>query len=281
MLAAAGHPSATSLGVWASRKQPDLSGHAVRSTPRVAYPAYQHPLAPAGDSARSDGYRRHRPADTVLYQSIAEHWPEFRARMEEEGELLKFVVKEFDQFLDCGILERGCLLLECRDCGHRELVAFSCKRRGFCCSCIGRRMADLAVHLEQQVLPQVPIRHWICSLPWGLRALVGYDRELCAQVLSAFVAELSRSLKWRAKKEHGLTSVANGCTGAVAAVQRVDSALLLRCAPNGSGRCILDGTSHARSWQGTPPWGSRFTGGVWGRRVLDIAWAGGSESVWA
>ncbi len=37
--------------------------------------------------------------------------------------------------------------------------------RGFCPSCLGRRMADTAVHLEQSVLPRVPIRHWICSLP--------------------------------------------------------------------------------------------------------------------
>lgn len=95
------------------------------------------------------------------------------------------------------------------------------------CSCIARRMADLAAHLEREVLPEVPIRHWICSLPWGLRALVGYDRELCAQVLSAFVGELSRSLKRRAKEEHGLKSVAEAFTGALAAVQRVDSALRL------------------------------------------------------
>ena len=88
-------------------------------------------------------------------------------------------------------------------------------------------MADTAVHLEREVLPEVPIRHWICSLPWGLRALLGYDRELCAGVLSAFVAELSRSLKWRAKKDLGLKSVADAFTGAVAAVQRVDSAVRL------------------------------------------------------
>ncbi len=42
---------------------------------------------------------------------------------------------------------------------------------------------DTAVHLEQSVLPRVPIRHWICSLPWGLRALLGYDRKLCAEVV--------------------------------------------------------------------------------------------------
>lgn len=47
-----------------------------------------------------------------------------------------------------------------------ELVALSCKRRGFCPACLGRRISDTAVHLTQQVLPRVPIRHWIASLSW-------------------------------------------------------------------------------------------------------------------
>ena len=178
-------------------------------------------------SPRLDGYERHRPEDTVLYQSIATHWPEFKSRMEEQGGLPLFVVREFEQYLDCGLLERGCLRLECRHCGHSALVAFSCKCRGFCSSCISRRMCDLAVHLEREVPPEVPIRHWICSLPWGLRALLGYDSELCGEVLGAFVHELSRSLKWRAKKVHGLSSMAQAATGSVAALQRVDSALRL------------------------------------------------------
>jgi hypothetical protein len=88
-------------------------------------------------------------------------------------------------------------------------------------------MADTAVALEERVLPRVPVRHWICSLPWGLRALLGYDRELCAKVVSAFVRELLRSLKRRAKRELGLASVADAHTGAVCAVQRTDSALRL------------------------------------------------------
>jgi hypothetical protein len=163
----------------------------------------------------------------VLYQTVAECWPLFRERMEESGGLPKFVVKEFEGFLKCGILEEGCLHLVCRSCGYSEVVAFSCKKRGFCPSCLGRRMADTAVHLEQRVLPAVPIRHWICSLPWGLRALLGYDRELCAGVVSAFVGELSRSLKRRAKRELDLRSVEDAHTGAVCAVQRTDSALRL------------------------------------------------------
>ncbi len=78
-------------------------------------------------------------------------------------------------------------------------------------------MADTAVHLEQAVLPRVPIRHWICSLPWGLRSLLGYDRKLCSEVVSAFMTEVDRSLRWRAKRELGLASVGEAFTGSVLA----------------------------------------------------------------
>jgi hypothetical protein len=88
-------------------------------------------------------------------------------------------------------------------------------------------MADMAVHLERSVLPAVPIRHWICSLPWGLRVLLGYDRVLAAAVAGAFAGELERSLKKRAKAALGLGSVADALTGSVLAVQRTDSALRL------------------------------------------------------
>jgi hypothetical protein len=123
---------------------------------------------------RRDGYARRRPEETALYQCVAEHWPEFRERMEEHGGLPRFIEEEFEAFLRCGRLEAGCLELECRCCGHSQLVAFSCKRRGFCSSCLGRRMSDTAVHLEAEVLPEVPVRHWVCSFPWGVRAVLGY-----------------------------------------------------------------------------------------------------------
>jgi len=67
----------------------------------------------------------------------------------------------------------------------------------------------------------------VAILPWGLRALLGYDRVLAAQVVSAFVHELDRSLCKRAKAILDLPSVADAHTGAIAAVQRTDSALRL------------------------------------------------------
>jgi putative transposase len=88
-------------------------------------------------------------------------------------------------------------------------------------------MADMAVHMEQEVFPEAPVRQWVCSLPWGLRALLGYDRKLCADVLAGFVKEVSGSLKRRGKSQLGLKSVRDAHTGAVTVVQREDSALRL------------------------------------------------------
>ena len=147
--------------------------------------------------------------------------------MEAHGGLPDFVRHPFERFLTCGILEHGCLHLQCRECGHSQLVAFSCKGRGVCNSCAGRRMVDAAVHLEANVLPEVNIRRWVCTLPWGIRSLLGYDKRLCAATLAAFVKECFRSLKRRAKACLGLASVRHALTGAVAAIQRTDSSLRL------------------------------------------------------
>jgi len=57
--------------------------------------------------------------------------------------------------------------------------------------------------------------------------LLGYDRALAALVVRAFVHELDRSLCKRAKAVLDLPSVADAHTGAIAAVQRTDSAIRL------------------------------------------------------
>ncbi len=181
--------------------------------------------APLHDPAHRGGYERHRPEETVLYRTLDAHWPAFLERAEETGGLPRFVLREVEEYLRCGILEHGCVRVGCNRCGFERLVAFSCKRRGFCPSCLGRRMADTAVHLVERVIPEVPVRQWVCSLPWRLRVLLGYDRRLCAAVLEVFVIELSRSLKRRAKRSLGLATVAQARTGAVSVMHFVPSAL--------------------------------------------------------
>jgi hypothetical protein len=167
-------------------------------------------------------------------------------RADEHGGLPSFVVREVQDYLDCGVLQRGCITAACRRCGFERELGLSCKHRGFCPSCCGRRMNDLASHLVDAVLPQVPIRHWICTLPWPLRYAVGYDKKLCAAVFDAFVKELMRSYKRRAKRLLGLASMRHAHTGTVTFVQRFDSAL--RLSPHGH-VLALDGV-YVRDAQG-------------------------------
>ena len=173
------------------------------------------------------GYERRRPEQTLLYQTVAQHWQAFLEQADTHGGLPKFVVREVEDYLDCGILTRGCVVLSCGACGLSRVVALSCKRRGFCPSCCGRRMNDVASHLVDAVLPKVAVRQWVCTLPWALRYRVGYDRELCAAVFDAFVQELQRSYRRRAKRALGLGSVRLARTGTVTFIQRFDSALRL------------------------------------------------------
>jgi ribosomal protein S27E len=122
------------------------------------------------------------------------------------------------------VLAHGFLRLHCDDCGHDRLVAFSCKRRGFCPSCGGRRMADTAAHLVDHVLPEVPIRQWVLTLPYPLRYRCAYDAKLTSAVLRAFLRALFAELRRRAGKQW--EARAEQC-GAVTFIQRFGSALNL------------------------------------------------------
>jgi hypothetical protein len=85
-------------------------------------------LAPG--SAR---YERHRPETTLLYQLVERHYPDFLAALaERDRHLPLYVEKEFEAYLKCGRLEHGFLRVRRTTCHAERLVAFSCKRRGFC-----------------------------------------------------------------------------------------------------------------------------------------------------
>ena len=58
-----------------------------------------------------------------------------------------YVQQEFEAYLQCARLEHGFLRVRCESCHAEHLVAFSCKRRGFCPSCGARRMAESAALL--------------------------------------------------------------------------------------------------------------------------------------
>ncbi len=87
-------------------------------------------------------YQPRDPSNTVLYQVIAEHLETFLATLAANPTatgLPEYVQEEFYAYLQCGILAHGFVRLGCESCPHTMLLAFSCKKRGFCPSCAGRR----------------------------------------------------------------------------------------------------------------------------------------------
>ena len=120
----------------------------------------------------SNRYERHRPQTTLLYQLVSQYYPQFQELMAQQETLLPgYIQQEFEAYLKCGRLEHGFLRVRCECCHHEKLVAFSCKRRGFCPSSGARRMVDSAVLLTDEVLPKVPLRQWVLSVPFQLRFL--------------------------------------------------------------------------------------------------------------
>ena len=134
----------------------------------------------------------------------------------------RYIQQEFEDFLQCGRLEYGFLRVRCEDCHHERLVAFSCKRRGFCPSCGARRMAESAALLIDEVFPKVPIRQWVLSFPFQLRFLLARHPELMGHVLGIVYRTLSSHL---IKKAGNTKTTAQ--TGSVTLIQRFGSALNL------------------------------------------------------
>jgi len=169
-------------------------------------------------------YERHTPETTLLYQLVERHWPEFKAMLSAQGKQLPgYVVREFDDYLKCGRLEHGFLRVRCDNCHHEKLVAFSCKRRGFCPSCGARRMVDSAAHLVDEVLPKRPIRQWVLSVPYPLRYLFATNPKVMSQVLTIVHRVISTFLIKRAR----MTVKSGAQSGAVTLIQRFGSALNL------------------------------------------------------
>lgn len=168
-------------------------------------------------------YQRHRPEHTLLYQIVDEYYPAFAALMAEQGrELPSYVQREFEEFLKCGRLEHGFLRVRCSSCHAEHLVAFSCKRRGFCPSCGARRMAESAALLVDEVLPEQPMRQWVLSFPFQLRFLFASRPEIMGQVLGIVYRVIATHLVKKTGHTHPVAK-----TGAVTLIQRFGSALNL------------------------------------------------------
>ena len=118
--------------------------------------ATQHSCPSAG------GYSSRRPEQSLLYRMVAEHFEDFRTKLNSDGGgLPKRAEEEFRAFLACGIPEHGVVLRRSLAWNFAHLIAFSCRKRGFCPSCVAKRSSFSAAHLVDHVIPpHVPLRHW-------------------------------------------------------------------------------------------------------------------------
>ena len=108
-------------------------------------------------------YARRQPEKTALFRVMQEHLLTFEQEWTDPASgrtLPEFVLDEMHGFISCGILARGFAHLLCESCGEHHVVAFSCKARAICPSCLGRRMSAGAADLVEHVLPDVPIRQF-------------------------------------------------------------------------------------------------------------------------
>ena len=97
---------------------------------------------------RPVGYMPRQTHECDAAVLVRRHLAEFLECCDERaGPLPEFVKGELLGFAGCGDFELGFVRTCCRTCGDELRVPFACKSRGFCPSCMGRRMAEGAALL--------------------------------------------------------------------------------------------------------------------------------------
>jgi hypothetical protein len=170
-------------------------GHAEAIGSRTRRPEAEDRQADAGVAT----YRRREPEKSLLHETVREHLKTFPAEFEQDGRV------------------------RCTACGDELLVAFSCKGRGICPSCTTRRMQGTATHLVDRVLPRVPMRQWVLSLPRWARFLIARDPKLITRTLQLSLRSIFARQRLRARR----IGARGAQAGAVTFVQRFGSALNL------------------------------------------------------
>lgn len=196
-------------------------------------------------------YKPRDPRTTALYEVVRDNLETLYGAIEDGAiavRIPKHARKELEAYLSCGLLCRGFARLKCEDCGERRVVAFSCKGRGFCPSCTGRRMNATAANLIERVLPrQSGLRQWVLTFPFPWRRRLAQDGALLSNLTRIFVETVHAFYAERAAREGALGAK----TGAVTVMQRTSSDLRLNPHLH---LVALDGAWHEQCgelcWQG-------------------------------
>ena len=192
----------------------------------ASLPAVTYERTPGAASAPlPTGYLRREPEKGALYEIVQQNLETFLAEPLLHGAAgyPRFVEHEFRRFLDCGQLSRGLVRIRCGACGKEKLVAFSCKSRALCPSCVGRRMTDTAAQLRDLLMPEAPYRQWVLSFPYPLRLHLARDRTFLSAMLRGFLRTV---FAWQRRRGRAL-GIPDGQPAAIAMLQLFGSALQL------------------------------------------------------
>tara|TARA_B100000029_G_scaffold208001_1_gene205800 strand:- start:1453 stop:2949 length:1497 start_codon:yes stop_codon:yes gene_type:complete len=172
----------------------------------------------------SISYEKKDPNSSLVKKVVAENFVSFEKYFALEQKVLPHYIKnEFTSFLNCGLYSLGFLKFHCSNCNNNFLLPFSCKKRGICSSCGGRRMSQIAAHLRDFVFPQTAVRQWVLSLPFPLRYHLSFDNNTLSTLLRIYVRAVSSFYKSKAKKK----GTKNPKTGAITFIQRFGGSLNL------------------------------------------------------
>jgi len=181
-------------------------------------------VPPHPQTTGPNAYRPRRPAATLLHQTVREHLETYLAAGRQDTDITAgvpfYVQAAFREYLKCGILAHGFARAYCAGCGHDFLVAFSCKGRDICPSCATRRMVETAAHMIDHVLPRVPFRQWVLSVPKRVRWHLREKPEVTSGLLKVFLRAVETTVR-----QCSPDAPARARFGAVAFVHRFGSYL--------------------------------------------------------
>jgi len=148
----------------------------------------------AAASALPPTYRPRQPRASVLHRVVRDNLLTFL----EQGTLHSasgegyplYVEKELRSYINCGDPALGFARIRCPACGFERLLPFSCKNRGICPSCTGRRMSEEAAYLVDMVLPKSRYRQWTFTFPFAIRRLMARDYTLITAILGIVIRAL-------------------------------------------------------------------------------------------
>jgi len=129
----------------------------------------------------------------IVEDSLEELLRSWDARFAKDcGPLPRRLRGQLEAFLRCGDAHFGFLRLRCvsPECTQKQelILPFSCKVRGLCPSCGQRRAIQWAERMVEEVLPVVPYRQLVFTIPRRLRKYFLFDRSLYGDLCRAAYA---------------------------------------------------------------------------------------------